>query len=246
MLYKIFERTINLLESKIYLKYLIVLTLTTCLVSAAIFCSKQVITKTVSNKTASPTDSLILTENQKKILTGAKKCLKEKFNYDNSMEYYVLTYKNGENTGNKVYPMGDLDPAIGVCTDVTIRAFRYGEVADLQEEIHNDLISNWSDYPMKRWNAKKPDTNIDHRRVPNQFIWFSKHWKKPDNSGFMPGDVVVWDMNNDNWGDHIGIVSDKFENGNFCLIHNFPSPGFVAEEDVLNQWTILGHFRIKE
>jgi uncharacterized protein YijF (DUF1287 family) len=29
------------------------------------------------------------------------------------------------------------------------------------------------------------------------------------------------------------------------LIHNFPDPGYVAEEDVLNEWTIIGHYRVK-
>lgn len=191
-------------------------------------------------------DSLILSDKQKMIIYGAKKCLQEKFEYDMSMDYYVLTFKNGENTGKKVYPLGDLDPAIGVCTDVTIRALRYGNIVDLQEEIHNDVVAGWSDYPMKRWKAKKLDTNIDHRRVPNQFVWFSKFWQTLDNTNFIPGDIVIWDMNKDTWGDHIGIVSDKFEDGNYFLIHNFPSPGYVAEENVLNSWSIIGHFRIRE
>jgi len=52
-------------------------------------------------------------------------------------------------------------------------------------------------------------------------------------------------MDKDSWGDHIGIISDKFVDGNPYLIHNFPSPGYVAEENVLNHWKIIGHFRVK-
>ena len=188
---------------------------------------------------------LTLSDNQKKVLDGAKKCLADRFSYDSEMAYHVLEYKNGKYIGGKVFPYGDLDPTLGVCTEVTIRALRYGNIVDLQEAINNDLKSSWSDYPMKRWNAKKPDTNIDHRRVPNQLVWFKKFWQELNDDNWQPGDVVVWDMDSDNWSDHIGIVSDKFVEGVPYVIHNFPSPGYVAEENVLNRWEITGHFRVK-
>ena len=188
-----------------------------------------------------------LSENQKKVLTGAKKCLEAGFSYDLTMGYYVCTYRNGFNTGSMVFPGGDISPDIGVCTDVIIRALRWGGVCDLQERIHNDIKSDWGDYPMKRWSAKKPDPNIDQRRVPVQMVWFSKYWTKlPEGSEFIPGDIVAWDMNNDGWGDHIGIVSDYIKDGVPYLIHNFPDPGYVAEENVLYRWTIIGHYRIPE
>lgn len=210
-----------------------------------------------------PRDSvktITLSENQKKVLAGAKKCLEVKFSYDMDMAYHVLKYKDGELTGLEVYPNGDLDPSLGVCTDVTIRALRWGGVCDLQQEIHEDIISNRSDYPMKRWGAKNPDANIDHRRVPNQLVWFKKNWSEvlppPKGEGlgerdYQPGDVVVWDMNDDSWADHIGIISDNLttalegKGGVTLVIHNFPSPGYVAEEDVLNRWKIIGVFRVK-
>lgn len=91
-----------------------------------------------------------LTQAQKKILEGAKKCLGEKFKYDIEMKYHILNYKNGVYTGSAVYPAGDLDPSLGVCTDVIIRALRYGEICDLQEKIHEDIISDWKNYPMSR------------------------------------------------------------------------------------------------
>ena len=218
-------------------------------VMLTVSCSKQDVKSNSQQQRADDTASvkkITLSENQKKVLDGAKKCLEEKFSYDMTMGYYVLKYKDGVNTGSKVFPGGDLDPSTGVCTDVTIRALRRGGVCDLQEEIYNDIKSNFSDYPMSRWSAKKPDPNIDQRRVPNQMVWFSKYWQEISKDDYQPGDVVAWDMNNDGWGDHIGIVSDKTVNNVPYLIHNFPDPGYVAEEDVLNEWTIIGHYRVKD
>lgn len=220
-------------------------------VSLLFSCSKQEVKSDNTNRTLNKTDSTLsnkftLSDNQKKVLDGAKKCLEAKFSYDKTMGYYVLTYKDGVNTGKKVFPGGDLDPTMGVCTEVIIRALRWGGVCDLQEEINNDLKSSWSDYPMSRWSAKKPDPNIDQRRVPVQMVWFSKYWQELSiENDFQPGDIAAWDMNGDGWGDHIGIVSDKYVDGVMYLIHNFPDPGYVAEEDVLNEWTIIGHYRIK-
>ncbi|MCC6865635.1 MAG: DUF1287 domain-containing protein [Ignavibacteria bacterium] len=216
-------------------------------------CSKQDL-KSDNSEKSSITDSLkpenvLLSENQKKVLAGAKECLSTGFKYDMTMGYYVCTYKDGENTGSKVFPGGDIDPSIGVCTDVIIRASRLGGVCDLQEEIYNDLKAQWSDYPMSRWSAKKPDPNIDQRRVPVLMVWFSKYWQKLDvlnEIEYQPGDIVAWDMNDDGWGDHIGIVSDKSVNSIPYLIHNFPNPGYVAEEDVLHEWTIIGSYRVKD
>lgn len=214
-------------------------------------CSKQEVRSNNPNTNNKKSDSTLsgkftLTENQKKVLAGARKCLEAKFSYDRTMGYYVLTYKDGINTGKKVFPGGDLDPAMGVCTEVIVRGLRWGGVCDMQEEIYNDLKSSWSDYPMSRWSAKKPDPNIDQRRVPVLMVWFAKYWQEQSiENDFQPGDVVAWDMNGDGWGDHIGIVSDKIVDGIPYLIHNFPSPGYVAEEDVLNEWNIIGHYRIK-
>ncbi len=185
-----------------------------------------------------------LTESQLKILSGAKKCLEEKFTYDDEMAYRVLEYRNGEYVGGSVYPGGDIDPGIGVCTEVVIRTLRYAGIVDLQKAVHEELLQDFDAYPMKRWNAKKPDTNIDHRRVPNLLVWFSRNWSEPAAADFEPGDVIIWDMNSDGWADHIGIVSDKYHEENLLAIHNFPSPGYVAEEDVLFRWEIVGHFRL--
>ena len=70
------------------------------------------------------------------------------------------------------YPGGDVPDNIGVCSDVVIRAYRKAGI-DLQKEVHEDMEGNFSLYP-KKWGLKKPDTNIDHRRVPNLRVFFQR------------------------------------------------------------------------
>src|SRR5580698_5472309 len=65
------------------------------------------------------------------------------------------------------YPGGDVPADTGVCTDEVIRSYRSVGV-DLQKEVHDDIVANWRAYPHdRRWQEAHPDTNIDHRRVPN-------------------------------------------------------------------------------
>ena len=72
------------------------------------------------------------------------------------------------------YPGGDVPADTGVCTDEIIRAYRAVGV-DLQKEVHEDMQDNFSAYPHKwRWNLGRPDTNIDHRRVPNLMVFFAR------------------------------------------------------------------------
>ena len=78
------------------------------------------------------------------------------------------------------YPMGDVPMEKGVCTDVVIRALREQNI-DLQELVHQDMSRNFSVYP-KRWGLKQPDTNIDHRRVPNLIDLF--HASRLDRSRY--------------------------------------------------------------
>ena len=71
------------------------------------------------------------------------------------------------------YPMGDVPANTGVCTDVIIRTYRKIGI-DLQQKVHEDMKNNFSKYP-KTWGLKKPDTNIDHRRVPNLQTFFTRN-----------------------------------------------------------------------
>ena len=72
------------------------------------------------------------------------------------------------------YPGGDVPSDIGVCTDVIIRSYRQIGI-DLQELVHLDMKSDFDAYPSRKiWGLTKPDTNIDHRRVPNLQVFFSR------------------------------------------------------------------------
>ena len=209
---------------------LILLILFACKKQDSINSEKNVLSDSVKTK-----ETLNLSENQRKVLAGAKKTLRDGAEYDMSMAYYSIGFPNG-----------DIDNSIGVCTDVVVRALRLGEVCDLQSELNKDIKKNFSDYPMKRWGAKKADSNIDHRRVMNLEVWFAKNWETiEDNENVMPGDIIVWDMNQDGYSDHIGIVSDNKLNGRYTVIHNHPDPGYIADEDKIYKWEITGHYRIK-
>src|SRR5436189_3792522 len=70
------------------------------------------------------------------------------------------------------YPNGDVPIETGVCSDVIVRAFRNAGI-DLQKDVHEDMKANFSAYPTK-WGLKNPDSNIDHRRVPNLMTYFAR------------------------------------------------------------------------
>lgn len=136
------------------------------------------------------------------------------------------------------YPGGDVKPDRGACTDVVIRALRHAGY-DLQKLIHEDMKANFSSYPRR---GNRTDTNIDHRRVPNQRYFFGRFGKSLSISagdGWKPGDIVTWKL--DSGLDHTGVVSDELGvSGNLMVVHNL---GVTAIEDVLTTWTITGHYR---
>ncbi len=141
------------------------------------------------------------------------------------------------------YPNGDVPADRGVCTDVIIRAYRKLGI-DLQKEVHEDMKNNFNKYPQK-WGLKKPDTNIDHRRVPNLMTFFSRKGKvkikTTEPAGYLPGDIVTWDLNNKGLT-HIGIVVNKKsrDGKRYLIVHNIG--GGQVMEDCLFSWTITGHY----
>jgi uncharacterized protein len=141
------------------------------------------------------------------------------------------------------YPMGDVVQSKGVCTDVVIRAYRKINL-DFQTLVHEDMKGNFSKYP-KTWGLKKTDSNIDHRRVPNLEIFFTRRGKaiavQANAESYQPGDIVSWRL--DNGLAHVGIVSDKKSAFGLrpLVIHNIGRG--TQEEDVLFAWKIVGHFR---
>jgi len=140
------------------------------------------------------------------------------------------------------YPNGDVPSNKGVCTDVVIRAYRKLGI-DLQKEVHEDMKSKFGLYP-KTWGLKRPDTNIDHRRVPNLMTFFGRHGTTKVIShnprDYQPGDIVCWNL--DGGITHIGIVSKgrSSDGSRFLIVHNIGA-GQVAE-DILFQYKIIGHY----
>jgi uncharacterized protein YijF (DUF1287 family) len=136
------------------------------------------------------------------------------------------------------YPGGDLPPQRGVCADVVIRAFRSAGI-DLQREVHEDMRRNFGLYP-RNWGLRAPDTNIDHRRVPNLMTFFTRKGKKVSD-GFDSGDVVAWRLRGGL--SHIGIVAEEIVPGTarHYMVHNIGDG--AQKEDVLNAFEIIGHYR---
>lgn len=133
------------------------------------------------------------------------------------------------------YPGGDVPADTGVCTDVVIRSYRALGI-DLQPLVHEDMKASFSTYP-KLWGLKRPDKNIDHRRVPNLETFFKRHdgRVKEGEGTYLPGDLITWDLNgNGLW--HIGIVV-----GPDTFVHNIGA-GPVLETG-LRQWKVVGHYR---
>lgn len=140
------------------------------------------------------------------------------------------------------YPGGDVPQERGVCTDVVIRALRLMGL-DLQQAVHEDMKAHFSAYP-KNWGLKRPDKNIDHRRVPNLQTYFTRRgWKLPvtkNPADYRPGDLVTC-MVADSLP-HIMVVSDRrAEDGTPLIIHNIGSG--TQEEDALFAFPLTGHYR---
>lgn len=143
------------------------------------------------------------------------------------------------------YPGGDVPEDAGVCTDEVIRSYRAVGI-DLQKEVHEDMEKNFSLYQrQRRWLARRPDTNIDHRRVPNLMVFFSRKGETlsitEDPADYLPGDIVTWDLGGN--VPHIGIVVDEesAEGGRHLIVHNIGQG--PKREDVLFAWKVTGHYR---
>ncbi len=141
------------------------------------------------------------------------------------------------------YPNGDVPANTGVCTDVIIRAYRKLGI-DLQKEVHEDMLQHFNQYP-KDWGMKRPDKNIDHRRVPNLMTFFTRQGcalpvsLKP--ADYQPGDIVTWDLGGGMT--HIGIVINRksSDGSRYLVVHNIGNGQEIS--DCLFRFKIIGHYR---
>jgi uncharacterized protein YijF (DUF1287 family) len=174
--------------------------------------------------------SLAQSSTSNRLAKAALKLTHQQVQYDPS--YRVINYPNGDVPADK-----------GVCTDVVIRSYRQLGI-DLQKEVHEDMHQHFNLYP-KKYGLKKPDSNIDHRRVLNLMVFFSRKGTTKAGSfnaaDYLPGDIVCWELGKGIT--HIGIVAAiKSEDGKrYCIVHNI-GQGQVLE-DFLFKYTIIGHYR---
>ena len=145
-----------------------------------------------------------------------------------------------------LYPGGDVPLEKGVCADVVVRALRGAVNLDLQKLVHEDMKVEFSAYP-NIWGLKKPDPNIDHRRVPNLKTYFNRCGfslpvtRRADD--YLAGDLVTCTVGRNLA--HIMVVSDKkTSDGVPFVIHNIGSG--TKEEDRLFEFPITGHYRVTE
>ena len=138
------------------------------------------------------------------------------------------------------YPGGDVAIHTGVCTDVVIRTLRAVGI-DLQRAVYEDRKAFPQRYVINGKSSPR-DRNIDHRRVPNQQIWFRHHAQTVAlDADYQAGDIVTWKLPGNL--DHTGVVSDRRVAGRPLILHNIGRG--AQEEDVLNAWPITGHFRLR-
>lgn len=134
------------------------------------------------------------------------------------------------------YPMGDVAPLYGVCTDVVVRAYRALGI-DLQELVY-------------RTRSGTGDTNIDHRRTEVLRRFFSRFAETIPLSGdpesFKPGDIVTYypPAGRRNAPAHIAIVSDRIgPSGHPMIVHNKIRGPEI--EDALFYRPMSGHYRFE-
>ena len=109
------------------------------------------------------------------------------------------------------------------------------------------MAKNFALYP-RQWGLKGPDTNIDHRRVLNLQVFFTRQGKalpvSSNGADYAPGDIVTWNLRSSGSPlPHVGIVSDKksADGKRPLLIHNIGSG--AQEEDMLFEYKITGRYR---
>jgi hypothetical protein len=133
------------------------------------------------------------------------------------------------------YPMGDVAPFFGVCTDVIIRAYRALGV-DLQQAVAEARVGSG-------------DTSIQHRRTETLRRFLASRGESlpvtafPEN--YQPGDIVTYHRpQNRASRSHIAIVSDRIApSGRPMIVHN---RGWGPQlEDALFVDRITGHYRYR-
>jgi uncharacterized protein YijF (DUF1287 family) len=141
------------------------------------------------------------------------------------------------------YPMGDIAPNRGACTDVVVRSLREIGV-DLQELVHDDAVRD-----MRAYGLVAVDDNIDHRRVSTMERFFARNALSlttniRDKAAWRAGDVVFVSFNwvKGAFAELVGIISDKIGPRGLPLVIENGGPKAV-EQDSLGHGMVVGHYR---
>jgi uncharacterized protein YijF (DUF1287 family) len=131
------------------------------------------------------------------------------------------------------YPMGDISPAEGACSDVIIRAYRALGI-DLQELVHRARVGIG-------------DPSIDHRRTETLRKYFERHSASlpvtPYPEDYRPGDIVTYYRPFSRVSRaHIAMVSDVLAPTRRPMVVHNRGWG-VQLEDALFADQITGHYR---
>lgn len=169
------------------------------------------------------------------VLIGARKAALNADRYDGRYERIA-------------YPGGDVPRSIGVCTDVIIRALRNAGY-DLQRLVHEDIARAPAAYPMVR----KPNTDIDHRRVKSLLPYFRRNFEahsaalSDPRDPLEPGDVIFMDTFGDRPGsEHVGIIADlKSASGQPLVINNWTDGTVTRPMDLLAFVPVTERFRLR-
>ncbi len=150
------------------------------------------------------------------------------------------------------YPWGDLPDHLGTSADVLIRCLRSAGV-DLQQMLHIDRTESPRSYPRRLWANRRPDKNIDHRRMPNLFTFVKTYFVEvptevtnPEQAAkYLPGDLVFWEPG----GSHgfpgmVGLVLDRRGTDGVpwvATVH--PKEKWATYHHKVTDWPIMGHYR---
>ena len=150
------------------------------------------------------------------------------------------------------YPGGDVDRERGVCTDVIVRALRNAG-HDLQRLVISDMKRRPQSYGLPA--GKRPNKNVDHRRVRRQIVYFRRHHRALSNTfdaaargrdAWLPGDIVFLDTFPHKSGpDHVGLVSDRVDaQGRPLIINNWTTGWNTKDMALLGDIPVTHRFRV--
>ncbi len=144
------------------------------------------------------------------------------------------------------YPEPEAGTAVFHGADAVFEAFLFAGI-DLKALISEDMRQNITVYPGRiMWDKIKADPDFIEGQYNDITIFFDRFAEELtlrtdilSLHQWAPGDVVIWSYKN---AYHAGIISDRKDGaGTPYVIHSYP--GYTAEEDVLNTWKIIRHYR---